>query len=128
MSVVPSVCLSSVAEPSAMMRPWSTTTMWSARRSASSRYCVVSRTVVLAGEADRGAHGVGLAGDVETEHRRVAGVGREQGRKDAHGGRLAGAVGAEEAEDRPGRDLEIDAVEGGDVAEALHDPVDDDCI
>ena len=83
---------------------------------------------VLAGEADRGAHGVGLAGDVESEHRRVARVGGEQRREDAHGGRLAGAVGAEQAEDRPGRDLEIDAVEGGDVAEALHDPVDDDCI
>src|SRR5581483_2203710 len=29
-NVVPSVCLSSAADPSAMTRPWSTTTMWSA--------------------------------------------------------------------------------------------------
>ena len=31
--------------PSAMTRPWSTTTIWSASSSASSRYCVVSSTV-----------------------------------------------------------------------------------
>ena len=37
---------SSVAVPSAMTRPWSMTTMLSASRSASSRYCVVSSTVV----------------------------------------------------------------------------------
>jgi hypothetical protein len=24
--------------------------------------------------------------------------------------------------------LEVDSVEGGEVAEALHDPVDDDCV
>ena len=34
------------ASPRAITRPWSTTTMSSARRSASSRYCVVSRIVV----------------------------------------------------------------------------------
>src|SRR5205085_469148 len=33
------------ASPRAITRPWSTTTMSSARRSASSRYCVVSRIV-----------------------------------------------------------------------------------
>ena len=38
--------LSSPAVPSATTRPWSTTAMRCARRSASSRYCVVSSTVV----------------------------------------------------------------------------------
>src|SRR6478752_3218754 len=41
-----SSCLSSARVPSAMMRPWWSTAIRSARCSASSRYCVVSRTVV----------------------------------------------------------------------------------
>ena len=44
----PTLSLSSSDVPSAITRPWSITTMWSARRSASSRYCVVSSTVVPA--------------------------------------------------------------------------------
>ena len=42
----PTVALSSVAVPSAAILPWSTTAIRCASRSASSRYCVVSRTVV----------------------------------------------------------------------------------
>ena len=38
--------LSSSAVPRAITRPWSITAIWSARRSASSRYCVVSSSVV----------------------------------------------------------------------------------
>src|SRR4029079_5635243 len=44
----PTLSLSSSEVPSAITVPWSITTMWSARRSASSRYCVVSSTVVPA--------------------------------------------------------------------------------
>ena len=46
MTVEPSRSFSSVAVPSAMTLPWSITTMLSASTSASSRYCVVSSTVV----------------------------------------------------------------------------------
>ena len=45
-TVAPSRSFSSVAVPSAITLPWSMTTMLSASRSASSRYCVVSSTVV----------------------------------------------------------------------------------
>ncbi len=46
MTEVPRSALSSAGVPSAMTRPWSTTTMSRHRRSASSRYWVVSSTVV----------------------------------------------------------------------------------
>ena len=46
----PTRAFSSSAVPSAMTRPWSMTAMRSARRSASSRYCVVSSTVVPVGD------------------------------------------------------------------------------
>ncbi len=39
---------SSSLVPSAITLPWSITTIWSASRSASSRYCVVSSTVLPA--------------------------------------------------------------------------------
>ena len=42
----PKLAFNSAGVPSAITRPWSTTMMLRARRSASSRYCVVSRTVV----------------------------------------------------------------------------------
>ena len=45
---------------------------------------------------------------------------------DAHGRRLAGAVGAQEAEDLARLDLERDALEGLDLAEALGHRVDDE--
>ncbi len=46
-------CLSSSGVPSAMTRPWSTTTMRWARASASSRYCVVSSTVTPSPSSSR---------------------------------------------------------------------------
>ena len=45
-TVVPSWVFNCAEVPSAMILPWSKTTICLARRSASSRYCVVSRTVV----------------------------------------------------------------------------------
>src|SRR6185436_19157490 len=68
-----------------------------------------------------------LRGDVEARHRRAAGTGRQQRGEHVDGGRLAGAVGAEEAVDLPGRHLEVDAVDGVDVAfEGPDEALDDD--
>src|SRR4029450_12632289 len=59
-----------------------------------------------------------LPDDVETGNPGGA-LGRlQQGGEHAHRGRLARAVGAEEAEDLPFRDLEVDAVDGDDLPEA----------
>src|SRR5581483_3459028 len=81
---------------------------------------------VLAGEPDPGADGVGPAGDVDAEDRGRAAVRPEDRREDAHGGGLAGAVGAEHAEDGPGRDLEVDPGQRLEVAEALRQALDAD--
>ena len=50
-------------------------------------------------------------------------VGLEQGREDADGGGLAGAVRAEDAEDGAGGNGEVDPVEGLGGAEALPEPL-----
>jgi hypothetical protein len=63
---------------------------------------------VLAGQPDRRAHLAGLGGDVVPVDPRGARVGLGQRRHDPHGGGLAGAVGAEYAEDLPGRYGEVD--------------------
>ena len=76
---------------------------------------------VLAGEADAEPDGLRMAGDVDAEHGRVALLERDDGREDAHGGRLAGAVGAEEPQHRAGIDAERHAVERDDLAELLAD-------
>jgi hypothetical protein len=65
----------------------------------------------LAGDADRRADRVGLPGQVVTGDLHLAGVGADQGGQDVDGGGLAGAVGAEQREDRALGDLEVDAVE-----------------
>ena len=63
-------------------------------------------------EADQGAHLVRGRHDVAAEHpRRPRGRSRQAG-EDAQRGRLAGAVGAQEAVDRTLWDGEVDAVEG----------------
>ena len=74
---------------------------------------------VLPGETDALAHRLRVVGDVEAEHLGPATVGTEDGREDAHGGGLAGTVGAEQAEDRARRDGQVDAAQGLDLAEAL---------
>ena len=77
---------------------------------------------VLAGEADVVADGIGVARDVDAEHLGVT-AGRVRARReDADGRGLAGTVRAEQTEDRSRRDLEVDAAEGLDVAEALLEP------
>src|SRR4029453_19553762 len=52
--------------------------------------------------------------------------GGAQAEEQPQGGRLAGAVGAEEAHDRPGVDLEVELVDGEHVAEALGEALDAD--
>lgn len=65
----------------------------------------------LAGDADGGADGVTVVGDVVPGDADGARVGPEQGGQHAHRGGLAGAVGTEQGGHRPGGDGEVDAVE-----------------
>jgi len=62
-------------------------------------------------DADRAADRVGLADGVVAQHARRAAVGGVQRGEDLDGGGLAGAVRAQQREDRSRRDLEVDAVE-----------------
>ena len=82
---------------------------------------------VLAGEPDLLANLRWLADDVEARDARRAVVGREQRGQDPDGGRLAGAVRAEQAEDDCRLDAEVDARERMHVAVALAEPVGLDC-
>ena len=77
---------------------------------------------VLAREADLVAQLRRVGDDVEAGDLGAAGVGPQQRREDPHDRRLAGAVGAEQAEHRARRGLEVDAVERADVAEGLRQP------
>ena len=77
---------------------------------------------VLAGEPDVLAHPGGVADDVEARHARGAVVGQQQGRQDADGRRLAGAVRAEQPEDAARLDVKVDAAKRVDVAVALSQP------
>jgi hypothetical protein len=78
---------------------------------------------VLAGDADQLPHLVRLAADVVALDGGVPGVGADQGGEDAHRGRLAGPVRAQQAEHRAQFRLEVDAGQGGRAAEALHQPL-----
>src|SRR5207253_207363 len=77
---------------------------------------------VLAGEPDSLAHLWGVAHHVEARDARGAVFGQQQGRQDANGRRLAGAVRAEQPEDTARLDAEIDAAKRVDVAVALTQP------
>jgi hypothetical protein len=65
---------------------------------------------------------VGLEPPAEQPH--LAGVGGDQPEDHVQGGGLAGAVGAEQADDLAGADREADAVHGGDRPEPLADVTD----
>ena len=54
-----------------------------------------------------------IAGQLEAEDLDGAAVGGNEAGEHADGGRFAGAIGAEEAEERAARDLQVDAVHGG---------------
>ena len=71
----------------------------------------------MPGQTDRAADGPRLGDHVVAQHPGLAGVGPEDRRQDPDGGRLAGAVGPEEAEDGAGRHEEVDAVERGNIPE-----------
>ena len=77
----------------------------------------------LAGHADAVARtAVGVGDDVVAGDAGLAAVGGEQRGQDVDHGRLAGAVGPEQGEDRALGDLEVDAVEHDRVAEGLAEP------
>jgi hypothetical protein len=65
----------------------------------------------LAGDADRGTDRVWVAGGVVAADAHDAGIGADEGREDLDDGGLAGAVGAEQREDRSLGHVEVDAVE-----------------
>ena len=71
---------------------------------------------VLAGEADRLAHRLRLAEDVEAGDACAAGVRLQQRRQDADRRRLARSVRPQQAEDGAFLHLEVDAVEGAHLA------------
>ena len=74
----------------------------------------------------RGLSGSAVLRDVDAEDDRLAGVGRTQALEDLDGGRLAGAVRSEQPEDLASANLEIDAVDRGDVGVALDQAADTD--
>jgi hypothetical protein len=73
----------------------------------------------LAGDADRGADRVGVVRQVVAGDAHLAAIGADQGGQDVHHGGLPGAVGAEQREDRPFGDGEVDAIKHHLVAERL---------
>ena len=84
---------------------------------------------LLQGGADRGAHPRALADDVEAGDPRRARGRRQQRRQHQHRGRLAGAVGAEEAVDLAGGDPQVDAVDRPrPVLELAHEAFDFDAV
>ncbi len=89
---------------------------------------VVVQARVLAGQADALADLPGVRDHVEPEDAGAAAVGAGEGAQGPYRGGLAGAVGAEHAQDGPGGGGEVDAVEGPDVAERLHQPSDLDRV
>ena len=60
-----------------------------------------------------------VGGQLEAEHVHVALVGDRLRREEAHRRRLPGAVRAEQADARAGRDVDVEAGHGGDLAVAL---------
>jgi hypothetical protein len=74
---------------------------------------------VLARDADPALDRGRLAHDIVTRDARRSPVGPGERGQDAHRGGLPGAVGPEQAQDRPGRHLEVEAGEGGRGPELL---------
>jgi len=73
---------------------------------------------VLERDADARAHAVGLVDDVVAGDGGAPRRGAEQRAQHAHGGGLAGPVGAEEAVDLAARDRQVEAVDGVGLVEA----------
>ncbi len=97
---------------------------WHLRQAADEREVLAAGEVDVDGralprQADLEARLGGLVDHVVAHHLGAPAVGPQDGGQDAHGGRLAGAVGPEQAEDRAGRHLEVDAAQGVHVLVAL---------
>src|SRR5206468_9322 len=75
--------------------------------------------VLLADDADRAAHPLCVADDIEAGHTRLAAVWARERGQDLDRGRLAGSVRAEQAEDRARLDGEAEPVERADAAVRL---------
>ena len=71
----------------------------------------------LAGDADRGADRIGLTGQVVAGNPHLATIGADERGQDLHDRGLAGAIGAEQREDRSRSHVQVDAVEHHVVAE-----------
>ena len=80
----------------------------------------------LQGDADRGAHLARFGDDVVAGDAGPAAGRQQQRRQHPHRGRLAGAVGAEEAVDLALVDREVDPLHGEHLAERALQPLDDD--
>src|SRR5581483_5119125 len=76
---------------------------------------------VLAGEPDQAPHLTAVGGDVVAGDAQGAGVGPQQGGDAVHEGGLAGAVGAEQADNLPGLDHEVQPGERLLLAESLRE-------
>jgi ABC-type Na+ transport system ATPase subunit NatA len=81
---------------------------------------------VLPGEPDPRPHLVGVRNNIDSRHHGATRVRLQQGRQDAHRGRLAGAVRSEQAEHGPARHVQVDSIEGPGLPEGLHEPLGDD--
>ena len=82
--------------------------------------------VELRHDAHLRARLLGVLGQPVAEHLELALVGDHLRRERLHRRRLAGAVRAEQADARPERDVEVEAVDRGDRPEALDDPAQPD--
>jgi hypothetical protein len=78
--------------------------------------------------ADDLLHLDGLTDDVEAEDLRRARRRRQHARQHLDGGRLPGAVGSEESDELPGRDLEIETADRLDLAVSFREPAESDHV
>jgi hypothetical protein len=76
----------------------------------------------LQDDADPGAPGPAAASGIHAEHRHRASVPAAEPFEDLHCRGLAGAVGPEQREDFSGADLQVDAVDRGELPVALAQP------
>ena len=80
---------------------------------------VLVEVVLLGDDPDPRAHLPGLAVGVQLQHVKLAGGPPQPAEEHLHGGGLAGAVGAQEAEALAVLDLEVDAVHGAAIGKGL---------
>jgi len=71
---------------------------------------------VLEGHPENAPHRSRLGGDIHAVHEGRARGRAHQGGEDPHGGRLAGSIAPQQAEDLAPGDLEADALEGVDAS------------